>query len=134
MNGNGNGRRNDKWLLDSNIIIDYLDKVPAVVRFLDMIEDDIFYVSVITRIELMSHPRNTKQSEDAVLEFLSYTEIVPLDVDVETIAIRLRQTTRLKLPDAIIAASAVAVDAVLITNDQRLASTNFSGLQTQTVN
>ncbi|GHT17697.1 hypothetical protein FACS1894189_4090 [Planctomycetales bacterium] len=134
MNGNGNGKRNGKWLLDSNIIIDYLDKVPAVVRFLDMIEDDMFYVSVITRIELMSYPRSTKQSEDAVLEFLSYTEVLPLDVDVETIAIRLRQTTRLKLPDAIVAASAVAVDAVLITNDQRLASTNCSGLRTQTVN
>jgi predicted nucleic acid-binding protein len=37
-------------------------------------------------------------------------------------AIRLRRERRLKVPDALIAASALALDAILLTNDQQLLS------------
>jgi predicted nucleic acid-binding protein len=36
--------------------------------------------------------------------------------------IRLRQTTRLKLPDALIVATAISRKAVLLTNDEQLIS------------
>ena len=46
--------------------------------------------------------------------------ISELDEQVKDNTVRLRRMHRLRLPDAIIAASAVAHNAILLTNDQRL--------------
>ena len=45
---------------------------------------------------------------------------VDLDAAVRETAIRLRRERRLKLPDAVVAASALVLDATLLTNDQQL--------------
>ena len=81
--------------------------------------DDVF-VSVITEIELLSHPLITPDEESRILEFLSSLETVELLPAVRDAAIRLRREHRLKLPDAIIAATALVLDAELLTNDARL--------------
>ncbi|GHT25900.1 hypothetical protein FACS18942_02100 [Planctomycetales bacterium] len=119
----------NKWLLYSNIIINYFDKIPSAVRIFSEIKDDVLYFSVITRIELLSYSKNTERSEQIIRDFLSLLTPVMLDADVETAAIRLRQTNRLKLPDAVIAASAIVVNAVLITGDEQLASADFAGFR-----
>ncbi|MXX11364.1 MAG: type II toxin-antitoxin system VapC family toxin, partial [Nitrospira sp. SB0667_bin_9] len=46
--------------------------------------------------------------------------IYSIDQDVKEEAIRLRRKSRLKLPDAIIAATAMCHDAVLVTNDNEM--------------
>ena len=46
--------------------------------------------------------------------------MVELTGDVKTAAIQLRRELGLKLPDAIVAASAMVLDAELLTNDRRL--------------
>lgn len=53
---------------------------------------------------------------------LATMQRIEVDAIVRETAIRLRREHRLKLPDAIIAASALVLDATLLTNDQRLAS------------
>jgi predicted nucleic acid-binding protein len=58
-------------------------------------------------------------------------EIIGLTKEVKELAIELRRSHRLRLPDAIVAASALVYDAVLLSNDQQLS--RVSGLKLQSV-
>jgi len=58
-------------------------------------------------------------------------EIIGLTKEVKELAIELRRSHRLRLPDAIVAASALVYDAVLLSNDQQLS--RISGLKLQSV-
>jgi len=53
------------------------------------------------------------------------------DVKKETIA--LRRSTKLKLPDCIIAATASVLNAVLLTDDKKLLNMSLPGLKTQNI-
>lgn len=78
-------------------------------------------VSQITRMELLGFPGLTTEEEVATLAFLAGCQVVGLSSEVEAQTIRLRRTGLLKLPDAIVAACALATGARLLTLDQRLA-------------
>ena len=52
-----------------------------------------------------------------------------LDDKIEHAAIALRRATRLKLPDAIVAATAWAEGLVLLTSDQQMLNLNWPGLE-----
>lgn len=76
--------------------------------------------SVITEIELLSFANLSKADEKLIQYQLRELQRVPLDQAVSQKTIALRRQYRLKTPDAIVAASALAMDAVLLTNDQQL--------------
>ena len=78
-------------------------------------------VSQITRMELLGFPALGEQEEQAARAFLSCCEVVRLSDDIENETIRLRRHGGLKLPDAIVAATARVCGARLLTLDQRLA-------------
>jgi predicted nucleic acid-binding protein len=79
-----------------------------------------YHISVISEIELLSYPNLSTKEEAAIREFLSKIETIGLRSDVTETAIAFRRQHRMKLPDAIIAASASVLDAVLLTNDSAL--------------
>ena len=76
-------------------------------------------------MELLSFHGVTPEEEKQILDFLDAVFIVPLNAEVEDTAIRLRRATRHKMPDAIVAASAVVSKAMLVTYDRELVNTNF---------
>ena len=90
-----------------------------------------YAVSVITEMELLSFPTLTPSEEGAIRQFLASLKLAELSAEVRGIAIQLRRSQRLKLPDAIVAATAIELGAELITNDGRLAKT--PGLRTRSV-
>ena len=47
--------------------------------------------------------------------------------------IALRRSVKLKLPDCIVAATAIVLDSVLLTADKELLRLNWSGLKTQNI-
>ena len=122
---------NGKLLLDTNVVLGLLKGQKADVAFLRKHADYSLYVSVITRMELLSFHSLGKEEEDAIQEFLDAVVVIPLSKDVEDVSINLRRATRRKLPDSIVAASAVVSGAILLTNDRELATTAFPGLKTQ---
>ena len=75
-------------------------------------------VSVITEIELLSYAGMSGAEEQKIVELLRLLDRIQLTDAVRDEAIRLRRRSRLRLPDAIIAASALVTGAVLLTNDQ----------------
>jgi predicted nucleic acid-binding protein len=68
-------------------------------------------------MELLSFHGITAEEEAQLRWIINETTVIPLNSTVEDIAIQFRRATRCKLPDAVVAASAVAVGATLVTND-----------------
>ena len=85
-------------------------------------------VSVITRIELLSYP-NLSASEAQQIRMLlkKRFKVVSLNKKIEEIATLIRSKTKLKLPDSIIAATAISKKALLISGDTHLLSLKWPG-------
>ena len=79
-------------------------------------------VSVFTKIELLSFPGITVLEEAEIQALIANFTIVPFEQQVKDETIRLRRTMRLRLPDAIVLATAVVTRAELLTNDRELAA------------
>ena len=73
----------------------------------------LYHVSIITEMELLSYPNLSQTEEQQVQNFLAQLLIVGIDDLIKDMAIVLRKQHRLKLPDAIIAATAQSLDALL---------------------
>jgi predicted nucleic acid-binding protein len=105
-----------KYLIDTNTVIDYLDnKLPAnAAKMLDAEELDI---SVITRMELLAW-RNAEPEQIFILnQFINSVVIWGLDEPVILKGIEVRKEYLIKLPDAIIAATAKVYDLSLVTRN-----------------
>jgi len=118
-----------KLLLDTNVILGFLKGLPPIVTLFEVAEKKPC-VSVITRMELLSFHGVTPKEEKHIHDLLNAVFIIPLNSDVEDTAIQLRRSTRLKIPDAIVAASAIVSKTVLVTYDRELVNTVFPGLVT----
>jgi len=105
---------NDK-LLDTNIILYLLGGHLA-----EPLPKGNSFVSVITEIELLSYPDLDRQTEQKIRDFLAQLTLINLDEPIKTKAIQLRRQYTLKLPDAIIVATALTLNVPLFSNDLRL--------------
>jgi predicted nucleic acid-binding protein len=80
-----------------------------------------YAISVITEMELLAYPTLTPSEEERVRQFIANLTLCELTPAIRVRAIALRRTERLKLPDAIICATAIEHGVELWTNDTRLA-------------
>ena len=114
-----NGKR---YLLDTNAVIQLLAGNPSLRK---MVEDsDFLAISVISKLEFLSYPDLTEDEKNAfyeLLEDLTVFDLTASDAALiqETVAMRI--DCGLKLPDAVIAATALVNDCEVITNDAHLA-------------
>lgn len=115
-----------RYLLDTNAVIYLMNG-----RLALPLPDGQYSVSIVTEIELLSFPKLSVEDEQKIRDLLQILERVLLTDVVRDETIRLRRENRLKLPDAIIAASALASDAILLTNDQAFSS--IGGLVCETL-
>ncbi|GHV25104.1 hypothetical protein AGMMS4952_02040 [Spirochaetia bacterium] len=99
-----------EYLLDSNVIIGYLaGKIPPVgMKAISDIVDKKCQFSVISQIEVLRF-NDTPENEQALAEFVSNSIILPLTDTVAVRTIALCKQSKIKLPDAIIAATALAL-------------------------
>ena len=88
-------------------------------------------LSVISEMELLSWPSLTTQEEAKVQAFLRTVTLCDLTPGIRRQAAGLRREERLRLPDAIICATAMEHRVELWTNDQRLLTVR--GLQCRSV-
>lgn len=109
-----------KYLLDTNIVIGLLSSDRQTLTLLDNITLEECALSQITRMELLGFPRLTSTEREQISHFLSQCNVILLDEIIEESAIEFRATKGLKLPDAIIAATATVKQLELLTFDQKL--------------
>ncbi|MEQ8753940.1 MAG: type II toxin-antitoxin system VapC family toxin [Coleofasciculus sp. G1-WW12-02] len=113
-------------LLDTNVVLYFLGG-----RLTNPLPSGQYFVSVITEIELLSYPSLSSDEEVQIRDFLAKIIVVELESSIKDLAITFRRQYRLRLPDAIIAATAQVLNATLFTNDVRLA--NLTEIHTQSV-
>jgi predicted nucleic acid-binding protein len=101
-------------LFDTNILIDFLNGIEAAREEIALYDNKA--ISLITWMEVM-----VGAGEDAprIKTFLSGFRLVAIDSDVAAEAGRIRQSRKMKLPDAIILASARTSHRLLITRNTK---------------
>lgn len=113
-------------LLDTNVVLYFLGG-----HLTNSLPSGQYFVSVITEIELLSYPSLSSDEEVQIRDFLAKIIVVELESSIKDLAITFRKQYRLRLPDAIIAATAQVLNATLFTNDVRLV--NLTEINTQSV-
>jgi predicted nucleic acid-binding protein len=103
------------FVLDTNIALYHLGG-----QLQNNLPTGKYFVSVITEMELLSYPSLTPSEEQKIRQFLAQLQILNLTETIKQTAIDLRKQNRLKLPDAIIVATALDLNATLLTNDLKL--------------
>lgn len=109
-----------RFLIDTDVIIEYLRGHEQAVEYLESLEGTL-HVSAITVAELYSGVRDNEQ--EALEQFLSAFDVVPVDEPLGRVAGLCRRNFRpahgTGLADAIVAMSAKAAGAVLVTFNRR---------------
>ena len=103
-------------LFDTNILIDHLNGIKKATKELQRSDD--LAISVITWIEVMAGAEN-KAQEAIVRAFLTNFECLPVTNAVAERAAVNRRVRRIKLPDAIVLATAEAAGRTLVTRNVR---------------
>lgn len=103
------------YLIDTNVLVDYVaGSLPKKAHdFVESVINEDFNVSVINRIEVLGHESAT----DELADFLDLATTHQLTQDVEKQTINLRKYKKIKLPDAIIAATALVQGLTLISRN-----------------
>jgi len=118
-----------QYLIDTNAVIDYLGrKLPAAgMDFMNGVMDAVPNVSVVSKIEVLGF--NAPDEHYRLLfGFMNDATVFDLTDNIVEASIEIRKNHKTKLPDAIIAATSLVYDLVLIsrnTSDFK----NIQGLQ-----
>lgn len=115
---------NIRFILDTNAVVSLLNGNRELATRLEAAE--YVGISVVTYLEFLAFDGLSDSDKKSFERFASRVEIVPLSLDDKkliTLSLTLRSNHRLKLPDAIIGATAISRNALLITNDG-----HFSGI------
>ena len=107
-----------QYLIDTNAVIDYLaNKLPASgMDFMNTVIDALPNVSVVTKIEVLGF-NAPEQHYKTLSDFINDAIVLDLTNNVVEASIEIRKKHKTKLPDAIIAATAIAYDLVLISRN-----------------
>ena len=104
-----------KYLIDTNVLIAaQMNSLPEAGRkFIAEIIDEEFTVSFITYIEFLGYKDATKETED----FIALANVLEINKEIIQRCIKVRKLNVVKLPDAIIAATALVNDLTLTTRN-----------------
>ncbi len=119
-----------EYLLDTNFILGMLKSSPQVIERLQVkpIRARQCAYSAITRMELLGFPEMGLAEEQLIKDTLSQLHYLPVTRSIEDGAIQIRRSRRAKLPDAVIAATAVEHGLELLTLDAGLQATFVASL------
>lgn len=105
-----------KYVHDSNAIIDLLNGHPEALKWFGTL-DEVF-VSRMTWMEVMCGIKG-EDDERKAREFWNGCQILPITAEIAERAVFLRKTLRLKIPDAVIWATALQHGAMLVTRNTK---------------
>lgn len=109
MNGNN-------LLVDTNIVIYLLsgDKTVA-----DLLDKKRIYISFITEIELLTFQKLNSTEKLIINKFISDCIVIGMNDEIKANTISIRVNNRLKIPDAIIAATSLYLKTPVVTADEQ---------------
>jgi predicted nucleic acid-binding protein len=113
-----------KVLFDTNVLIDYLNGIEQAKNEFARYSDKA--ISLITRMEVLVGA--TSETEPAIRHFLNEFSNIKIDDQVSDLAVSIRKQHKIKLPDAIIWATALTQNRLLITRNTKDFSANEPGI------
>lgn len=116
-----------KYVIDTNVVIDTMQGIPEAANFMEIVDanksqSQMLY-SVVAEAELFSSHLLTEEDKIDLRQLLNIVEIIDVDSDVALKAAELRSLSRklyqrkMKLPDALVAATAFLYSATLVTRN-----------------
>ena len=109
-------RNKQTILLDTNALINFLS---GELLETNIVDGRRITVSEITEMEIQCNPALNSSERILLKEFLGECIIIRLNEEIKDLAVKIRLTTRMKLMDSIIAASAQWTKLVLVTGDEK---------------
>src|SRR5215217_1489375 len=108
----------EQYLIDTNAVSHDLSAMltQAGIEYMDGVIDAVPNLSVISQIELLSW-KTSKNSQ--ISEFINDSLIFSITPEVVTICVNIRKNRKIKTPDAIIAATAIANNFTLVTDNEK---------------
>jgi predicted nucleic acid-binding protein len=113
----------ERYLLDTNAVISLLGGNRPLAERLEKAE--WVGISIISQLEFLVFPELSEEDHNLFEAFAARVEVVGLTASQRELLsriIELRRTRQLKLPDAIIAGTALHYRAILITEDEHFSS------------
>jgi predicted nucleic acid-binding protein len=117
----------NRFILDTNVVIDTLNNDLDLLAFLDAFPDCEVFINPIVEIEVLSKPDMSGQEEATARVLLDLFKRAEIDKPTCDIAVQIRRAKELRLPDALIAASAIILNATVLSNDSHLRDYQRSG-------
>jgi predicted nucleic acid-binding protein len=115
-----------RYLIDSNSIIDYLNGILPE-EGADLLRDvvnEVPVISFISKIEVLSF-KSDEATELLLREFINSSSVIEITNDIIDATINIRKERKIKVPDAIIGATALTLDLTLITRNTK----DFNGIR-----
>jgi hypothetical protein len=111
----------NSYLLDTNILIYYADGLLTNWQSADSVFEDSFLISIISKIEFLGWAgfRGNDNQYNAARDFISNAFVYYLYDDIAEETIVIRQKYKIKMPDAVIAATALINNLTLVTANSR---------------
>ena len=109
----------ERYLIDNNVLSRFLsgELTPAGFILVEKAFNQVPIISVITQIEALSWVHPDKEKERIIYELVQDSIVIPLSDEIISHCIRLRRGRKMKTPDAVIAATAIAHDLTLLSFD-----------------
>lgn len=102
-------------IFDTNIVIYLSKKLLAPEKVFT--ENIMYSISIISKMELLGYAFNSNLEENYISELIDSLNVVALNEAVVNMTIAIRKNNRIKLPDAIIYATAQVMNGKLLTNN-----------------
>jgi len=109
-----------KYLWDTNTAIYYLQQQfpSGAEKFMDdLVKDEQPVISAITEIELLCWKTATEKDLEVLHNFINDALVIELEQPIKLKTADIRKTHKIKLPDAIIAATALIYDLTLLSRN-----------------
>ena len=125
----------NRFVLDTNAVIFLTTRGNVIPSDLEKKLDDAdLFISVITEIELFSKPELPPDEEKNLRTFLfDKISIIDLTDEIKKETIALRRNVRQKLPDCIVAATSIVLNAALFTSDEKLLRLEWQGFNVKNI-
>lgn len=110
----------EQYLVDTNVVSDYFSaSLPVTgMQLLDTVIDATPNLSIITQIELLCWNTDETTTQN-VKDFIADSVVLDISPDVVDQCVSLRKGEKIKTPDAIIAATALAYGYTIITANEK---------------